>query len=84
DVSIRHATVVPNDFAAFLKTHPQLKLICFNGAKAAALFRKHVKLSGAIRCVDLPSTSPAHAAMSFPDKVKRWSVIREECGPALQ
>ena len=79
DLSIRHDTVVPNEFAAFLKAHPQLKLICFNGAKAATLFRKHVKLNGAIRYVDLPSTSPAHAAMSFAEKVKRWSVIREEC-----
>jgi double-stranded uracil-DNA glycosylase len=59
---------------------PQVTLIAFNGAKAAALFRKHVKLDREIRCVDLPSTSPAHAAMSLPDKVKRWSVIRDECG----
>lgn len=79
DVSIRHDTVIANDFTAFLKTHPQLKLICFNGAKAAALFRKHVRLNGEIRCVGLPSTSPAHAAISFTDKVKRWSAIREEC-----
>nr|AIA16749.1 DNA-deoxyinosine glycosylase [uncultured bacterium] len=79
DASIRHDSVVPNDFAAFLGIHPEIKLICFNGAKAAALFRKHVRLSGAIRCIDLPSTSPAHAAMPFPDKVGRWSVIREAC-----
>jgi TDG/mug DNA glycosylase family protein len=79
DLSIRHDTVVPNDFVAFLKAHPQLKLICFNGAKAADLFRKHVKLNDTVRCIDLPSTSPANAAMSFPDKVKRWSVIRAEC-----
>jgi len=80
DLSIRHDSVVPNDFTAFLKAHPQLKLIGFNGAKAAALFRKHVILDIEIRCVDLPSTSPAHAAMSLPDKVERWSVIRDECG----
>jgi double-stranded uracil-DNA glycosylase len=80
DLAIRHDSVVPNDFAAFLQAHPQVKLICFNGAKAAALFRKHVKLDGEIRCIDLPSTSPAHAAMSLPEKVKRWSVIRDECG----
>jgi G:T/U-mismatch repair DNA glycosylase len=60
----------------FFDAHPQLELICFNGAKAGDLFRKHVKLNAAVRCVDLPSTSPAHAAMSFAEKVKRWSVIR--------
>jgi hypoxanthine-DNA glycosylase len=79
DLSIRHDTVVPNDFAEFLNAHKQLKLICFNGAKAAALFREHVKLDGGVECVDLPSTSPAHAAMPFSEKVKRWSVIREAC-----
>jgi double-stranded uracil-DNA glycosylase len=79
DLSIRRGTEVPNDFAAFLAAHPHVKLICFNGAKAASLFREHVKLSGTVRCVDLPSTSPAHAAMSFDDKLKRWDVIREAC-----
>ena len=76
DLSIRHDSVVPNDFATFLDAHSQLELICFNGAKAGELFRKHVKVTAAVRCVDLPSTSPAHAAMSFADKVQRWSVIR--------
>jgi double-stranded uracil-DNA glycosylase len=79
DLSIRRGSEVPNDFAAFLADHPHIKLICFNGAKAAALFRKHVKPSVAVECVDLPSTSPAHAAMSFDEKVKRWEVIRKAC-----
>lgn len=79
DLSIRRGTEVPNDFAAFLATHPHIKLICFNGAKAAALFREHVKLSVAVESVDLPSTSPAHAAMSFEEKLKRWDVIRKAC-----
>ena len=76
DVSICHDSVVANDFTAFLAAHPQISLICFNGAKARDLFRKHVKLNAAMRFVDLPSTSPANAAMSFDEKVKRWSVIR--------
>jgi hypoxanthine-DNA glycosylase len=79
DLSIRRGTEVPNDFAAFLAAHSHVKLIAFNGTKAAALFREHVKLNGTVRCVDLPSTSPAHAAMSFAEKVKRWEVIREAC-----
>ena len=72
DLSIRRGTEVPNDLTAFISAHPHIKLICFNGAKAGALFREHVKLTSTVPCVDLPSTSPAHAAMSFAEKVKRW------------
>lgn len=79
DQSIRRGTEVPNDFAAFLSAHPHVRLIGFNGARAAALFRERVKLDRTVRCVDLPSTSPAHAAMSFEEKLKRWEVIREAC-----
>jgi len=73
DSAIRSET--PNDFARFLEAHPRVRLIAFNGAKAADLFRKHVALAVDIPCVDLPSTSPAHAAMPFSEKVKRWSII---------
>jgi len=79
DLSIQRGSEVPNDFAAFLAAHPHIKLICFNGAKAAALFREHVKPSVSVECIDLPSTSTAHAAMSFEEKVKRWDVIRKAC-----
>jgi len=79
DLWIRRGSEVPNDFAAFLAAHPHIKLICFNGAKAAALFRKHVKPVVAPKCEVLPSTSPAHAAMSFCEKLKRWEVIRNAC-----
>jgi double-stranded uracil-DNA glycosylase len=75
DLSIRHDSVVPNDFAAFLEAHPRIRLIAFNGAKAGALFRKHVK-GIPVPCIDLPSTSPAHAAMALSEKVRLWSGIR--------
>jgi hypoxanthine-DNA glycosylase len=80
DASIRHATVVANDFAAFFRTHPRIRLICFNGRKAADLYRRFVlpglpKPSQAIRCEPLPSTSPAHAAMRFEQKLARWSLV---------
>jgi len=75
DADIRADTLVPNDFAAFLQAHPRLISICFNGGKAAALFRRHVLpgLPGlALQYVDLPSTSPAHAAASFEKKLAVW------------
>lgn len=78
DAAIVHSSVVPNDLAAFIESHPGIDLICFNGAKAADLYWRLV-LPGlpaaqrAIRTETLPSTSPAHAAMSFEGKVTHWA-----------
>jgi len=66
---------VPNDFNSFLKTHPNIKHIYFNGQKAAAYFKKYIKLENDYQLTTLPSTSPAHAGKSFEMKLKEWSVI---------
>lgn len=85
DASIVPSSVVPNDFAAFIEAHPRIHLICFNGAKAADLYRRIV-LPGLpagprlIGCQTLPSTSPAHAGMAFEGKLARWSVVKEMAG----
>lgn len=83
DTSIDSDSVMANDFADFLRSHRAIKLICFNGSKAEALYRRLVlpKLfeRGAIRYEVLPSTSPANASMSFAEKLRRWSVVRREC-----
>lgn len=75
DADIRHDTLIPNDFAAFLQAHPAITRICFNGAKAATLFRRHVMptLTATLDYQDLPSTSPAHAAASYDKKLAAWS-----------
>lgn len=80
DASIVHASVVPNDLAAFLAAHPRIDLIGFNGGKAAELYRRLILPGvpaplGAIRRETLPSTSPAHAAMRFEDKLARWAAV---------
>ena len=75
DADIRVDTLVPNDFVAFLGAHPRLVRVCFNGAKAASLYRRHVlpRLQARpLQYVDLPSTSPAHAAASFEKKLAAW------------
>ncbi|UIP19095.1 DNA-deoxyinosine glycosylase [Achromobacter deleyi] len=75
DADIRGDTLVPNDFRAFLSVHPGIARVCFNGAKAAALYRRHVLpgLDGiSLQYFELPSTSPAHAAASFDQKLAAW------------
>lgn len=69
---------MPNDFAAFFKQHSKIEAVFFNGAKAEASFHRlvlpHVYLVG-IRLQRLPSTSPAHAGMSYADKLAAWKAI---------
>jgi hypoxanthine-DNA glycosylase len=78
DSAIVRSTMVVNDFAGFFAAHPRIELICFNGATAAALFRRRVQPSltpawATIATHVLPSTSPAHAALRFEQKLARWS-----------
>jgi len=77
DSSIVRASIVVNDFTAFFERHRQVRLICFNGNTAAALFERNV-LPGlepqwaAIERRALPSTSPAYASLRFEQKLERW------------
>ena len=85
DSSIVGSSEVPNDFRKFLKSHRSIRLVCFNGKKASDLYRRRVlpTLNGhfsAIRYETLPSTSAAHASMSFDRKLSRWSIVRDELG----
>lgn len=66
---------IPNDFTAFLKEHPHIRLIAFNGQKAAAFFKKHVRLNKEYNLITLPSTSPVNAGKSFEQKLKAWKAI---------
>ena len=76
DADIRLDTAEANDFAGFLSDHVQIERICFNGRKAEQMFRKLVVpgLTGILPdLVSLPSTSPAHAALSFDNKLEIWA-----------
>lgn len=76
DADIIEASIVPNDFAGFFAHHPGIRRICFNGAKAEQVFRRYVLPGldemGEIELLRLPSTSPAHAAMSADQKLEQW------------
>ncbi len=81
DSAIDDGTLVPNDFAAFLRGHPQVARVFFNGAKAEASYRRYVLSSVAARQMSyrrLPSTSPANASQSYARKLAAWRAIRRE------
>jgi hypoxanthine-DNA glycosylase len=69
---------LPNNFNSFLKTHPNITHIYFNGQKAAAYFKQYIKLKNEYHLVTLPSTSPANAGKSFDQKLKEWGVIQQK------
>lgn len=59
--------IIPNDFKKLLAEYPNIKVIAFTGKKAFDLFQKYFK-ELEIETVLLPSTSPAHAAMTRKEK----------------
>lgn len=63
---------VPNDIPGFIKSHPKLKVIAFNGAKAESLYDRYFDRSGSITYVSLPSSSPANTGFTFEGMFKRW------------
>lgn len=75
DSAIEADSVEVNDFHAFFDKHPHIKTVCFNGAAAEHNYRKYVlpncKLTS-IHYIRLPSTSPAHAALSYAQKLTAW------------
>jgi hypoxanthine-DNA glycosylase len=81
DSAIRGDSVRVNDFAAFLAAHPAIRRVCFNGRMAEAVWHRRVAPTlPALLEIEyrlLPSTSPAHAGMSYRSKLSRWrSAIR--------
>lgn len=83
DHDIEPASVVANDFAGFFAAHPRVDRIYCNGSGAELWYRKRVLHGESVVSdlvpVRLPSTSPAHAALSLADKVAAWRVV--VCGP---
>lgn len=78
DSNIDKAMQIPNDFQSFFLQHQQITRIFFNGSAAEQIFNKRV-LPDLTRLtatrLRLPSTSPAHAAMSFERKLAAWREI---------
>ncbi|SEA42780.1 DNA-deoxyinosine glycosylase [Microbulbifer marinus] len=82
DSAIEEASIVPNDFTTFLRQHPLITRLYFNGAKAEQMYRRYVlpDLPSPLCNIPterLPSTSPAHASLTFAAKLARWRAIIE-------
>jgi hypoxanthine-DNA glycosylase len=81
DSAIDGSTAAINDFERLFETHRKITHVFFNGRKAAEFFEKRVlQQFGDIwperAYVTLPSTSPAHASLSFAQKLDRWREVK--------
>jgi hypoxanthine-DNA glycosylase len=78
DADILEDGMTTNNFVNFFAHHPCVSHVYFNGQKAAGLFKKKVApgLNGEFEFHVLPSTSPAHAAMSYAAKLEAWSKLK--------
>lgn len=82
DSDIAASSIVVNDFAAFFRRHRRVGFVFFNGLKAGQVYDRHVRAktpqtARALEYRRLPSTSPAHAALSIEDKLRRWRAVSE-------
>lgn len=82
DSRIAADSVAANDIAALVRRMPQLRLIACNGKTAQRLYLRHwakviaeQQPDNVPSIVALPSTSPAHAAMNFDQKLAAWRVL---------
>ena len=78
DQQIKTDSIIANDFKQFFAEHPHINALFFNGAKAEQVFKSYVlpaldKKQSQISRYRLPSTSPAHAAMTFEQKYHIWN-----------
>ncbi len=82
DSAIDRPSEIPNEIPRLLSAQPTIDTLCFNGGKAWSSFRHHllaqIKSPQDYRFHQLPSTSPAHARMSFAQKLAAWEHALKE------
>ena len=74
DSAIKQAASAP--LAELVQRLPALQAIGFNGKLAAKAGRRAIG-SAPLALIDLPSSSPAHAAIRFAAKLERWSTLKQ-------
>lgn len=78
DAAIERDSELPNDIAGLLARQPGIARIGLNGGTAARLFKRHIEPrlpADRYTCIALPSTSPAHAGLSFERKLEAWRAL---------
>ncbi len=80
DTAIKRDTIVINDFAGFLASHPRIAHVCANGGAAHQLYLRRVlpglpAAQAALPLHRLPSTSPAHASLRYGQKLEHWRLL---------
>lgn len=80
DSAIAADSITANDFQTFFTSHKKITRVFFNGATAERSFQMHV-LPGLsaqpLQLTRLPSTSPAHAARSYVQKLAAWRALTD-------
>lgn len=82
DASIENSSIVPNDFSNLFRQYIGIDRIFFNGGFAESAYKKYVlptlnQVQRDMPAQRLPSTSPAHAGLTFVEKLSAWRVISE-------
>jgi len=65
-----------SDLAALAQTLPDLRAVGFNGGTSARIGRAQLAGVAGLALVDLPSSSPAYASLSFDRKRDLWLALR--------
>lgn len=68
--------IVPTDLASLTATLPNLRAVAFNGRASEKTGRRQLPATS-LALIPLPSSSPAHAAMTFAEKAREWENLRE-------
>jgi len=66
---------VPSQIGNLRQRVPRLQTVAFNGRKAAA--QGAAFQAAGYRVLELPSTSPAYAALPFATKLQRWQTLND-------
>lgn len=74
DAAIREAEHAP--LAELVATLPGLRAVAFNGGKSRAIGRPQLAHTN-LALIDLPSSSPAYAAMPLADKERLWGGLAD-------
>lgn len=76
----------PNDIPAFLRDHPAVRAVAFNGATSMAMHDKYFARKEGVAYLLLPSTSPVprRQIKTLEDKAPYWMELRQYITPMEQ